>query len=190
MLDTISDLLRFVTPLRIIKRLDSLVIQDYRPTWAMFLGLIGSLVFAAAFISFLLSVDIGVDSFGMWSTGLMTLGCLVYALRGTLREVYYFDKTSGAYAFVRQFLYKKEVIEGGLSQFRAVRVHMEIRLDGDGHTSPRYIISLLQDGMLLGGAHEQPLREQTPILNSHANAVRIASAIASFLDVELHDTCD
>lgn len=180
----------FIRPIRVIERPERLIVQDYRPTWAMFLCLAGFVVFGIAFVGFVLDVDTGIDSFGMWAAGIASLVCFALSFRGTIREVYYFDKTTDSYAFVRQFIHRKEVIEGGLGQFRAVRVHKEIRTDGERNRSTRYIVSLLQDGMLLGGAHEQPLRDPTPILNWHANQIRIASAISSFLKIELHDTSD
>lgn len=190
MIQTAKNLLSFITPVRIIERPDRLIIEDFRPTWPMFLAMVGVLVFSVAFVSFLLNAEIGIDSFGMWSTGLATLGCLAFGFRGTLREVYYFDKTNDSYAFVRRFIHKKEVIEGSLSQFRGVRVHTEIRSNAEGHRSERHVISLLQDGMLLGGAHEQRIREGTPILNFHKTESRIAAAIASFLNIDLIDTGD
>lgn len=190
MIDKIKDMFSFIRPIRIIERPERLIVQDYRPTWAMFLCLAGFVVFGIAFVGFILDVDTGIDSFGMWAAGIASLACFALSFRGTIREVYYFDKTTDSYAFVRQFIHKKETIEGGLSQFRAVRVHREIRSGGDTTRSYRYIVNLLQDGMVLGGAHEQPLREETPILNWHANQMLIASAIASFLKIELHDTSD
>ncbi|MEQ1761653.1 MAG: hypothetical protein ABL984_00775 [Pyrinomonadaceae bacterium] len=190
MIEKIRDMLAFVVPVRVIRRADSLEVRDHRPTWAGFLAAVGFVVFAVAFVSYLLSTDIGIDSMGMWMTGVFTLGCLVVAFRGPIFESYYFDKTTNSYAFVRRYIYKRDVIEGGLDQFRAVRVHKHIEHDGERNTSWRYAVSLLQDGMTLGGGYEQPLREDRPILGTHANATRIGSAIAIFLAIPLHDTSD
>jgi hypothetical protein len=190
MIEKIRDMLAYAVPVKIVKRPDSLVVRDHRPTWAGFLAAVGFVVFAVAFVSYLLSADIGIDSMGMWMTGVFTLGCLVVAFRGPIFESYYFDRATNSYAFVRRYIYKRDVIEGGLDQFRAVRVHEHIERDGDGNTTRRYAVSLLQDGMTLGGAYEQPLREDRPVLGTHANATRIGLAIATFLDIPLHDTSD
>ena len=190
MIDKIRDMLAFAMPVRVIRRADSLVVRDHRPTWVGFLAVVGFVVFAVAFVSYLLSADVGIDSTGMWMTGVFTLGCLVVAIRGPVFESYYFDKTTNSYAFVRRYVHKCDVIEGGMDQFRAVRVHEHIEHDAEGHTSRRYAVSLLQDGMTLGGGYEQPLREDRPILGTHGNATRIGSAIASFLAIPLHDTSD
>lgn len=189
MLDKVSDMFGFINPIRIIERPDRLIIQDYRPTFYMFLAMVGFLIFSLSFLLFFLGIY-EVDSFGVWSTLVLSVVCLGVSLRGTLREVYYFDKTTDSYAFVRQFLYKKDVIEGGLSQFRGIRVHVEIQSDANGYDTRKYLVNLLQDGMLLGGSPEQTLRPETPILNFHAIESRIAAAIAKFLNIKLLETSD
>ena len=190
MIEKIRDMLAFAVPVRVIRRVDSLEVRDHRPTWAGFLAALGFVVFSIGFVSYLLSADVGVDSMGTWMTGAFTIGCLVVAFRGPIFESYYFDKTTNSYAFVRRYIYKRDVIEGGLDQFRAVRVHEHIEDDAEGRSSRRYAVSLLQDGMTLGGGYEQPLREDRPVLGTHRSAMRIGSAIATFLAIPLHDTSD
>ncbi|HVF48339.1 MAG TPA: hypothetical protein VNA17_12295 [Pyrinomonadaceae bacterium] len=180
-------MLAFLTPIRIIKRPDRLTILDYRPTLYMFLAMVGFLIFSVSFLLFFLGIY-EVDSFGVWSTLVMSFVCLLVSLRGTLREAYYFDKATDSYAFVRHFIYRKEVIEGASSQFRGVRVHM---IDEEGRNrTVRYIVNLLQDGMLFGSSPELTLREVNPILNFHSIETRIAKAIASFLEIKLIETSD
>ena len=189
MFEKIKDMLAFLVPVKVIKRPDSLLVRDHRPTWAVALALVGFVVFAIGFVSFLLSADVGIDSMGTWMTGGFTLACVVVAFRGTLFETYYFDKTRCSYQFVRRYIYKRDVIEGGLDQLRAVRVHEHIERGSEGNTR-RYVVSLLQDGLTLGGGYDQPLRDDRPFFGTHANATRIGSAIASFLAIPLHDTSD
>lgn len=190
MIEKIKDMLAFAIPIRTIARPDSLVVRDNRPTWPVFLGLLGFVVFLIGFVSQLLGVDFGIDSMGMWITGAFTLGCLVMAFRGPISESYYFDRPTNSYAFVRRYIHKRDMIEGGLDQFRAVRVHKYIEQDSEGRPSSRYAVSLLQDGMTFGGAYDQPLREDRPVLGTHGYAMRIGSAIATFLAIPLHDTSD
>jgi len=188
MIGKLRDMIAFAMPVQIIARPDSLVIKDYRPTWLLLFGLTGFVMLGVALLLFLIGVKFSVDSMGLWALLFLATAFVVFGLKGTLREVYYFDKPSDSYRFERQFLYKKDVIEGGLGQFRAVRVHLEDRQDENSH--PLYKISLLQDGMTLGGSPEQPLRETPALLNTHSSETRIGSAIAKFLDIPLHDTSD
>ena len=178
--DRLSELIwekfEFIIPLRIIRRPETLVIQDYRPTFFMFLTAVGFLFFAAIFVVLLFKIPVGVDSVGLWATCVFAVICLVLSFRGTIREVYYFDRTTDAYAFVRQFIYRKEVIEGAMSQFTGAYVKTETEDDSEVH-----FVMLKQDGMFLMGVSEQKLREEVPILNTWNNEARIANAISGFL---------
>ncbi|MEQ1761652.1 MAG: hypothetical protein ABL984_00770 [Pyrinomonadaceae bacterium] len=188
MIEKIRDMIAFAMPVRIIDRPESLVIRDYRPTWLLLFGLTGVIMLGIALILFLLGVKFSLDSAGMWALLLLATAFVVFGLKGTLREVYYFDRKSDSYRFERQFLYKKDVIQGSLGQFRAVRVHLEV--GQDENSSPLYKVSLLQDGMTRGGSSEQPLRGTPAIMNSHSAETRIGNAIATFLAIPLHDTSD
>jgi len=142
----------------------------------MLLSLGGVLLFAIAFgLNFIFRV---VDSGGMWFIGVATLGCIGLSFRGTLREVYVFDRPSGTYRFVRQWIYKREVIEGTISQFCGVGVHTHVVDDSETHS-----VILRQRGLLLGQSPEQPIRETTPALNSWETEARIAQAIHKFLKI-------
>ena len=178
--DRLGDLLwekfGFITPLWIISRPESLTIIDYRPTWLMFLSAAGFGGFTAVFVFFFFKIGI-VDSFGFWAIGLFAVVCLVLSFRGTIREVYYFDKTSDNYRFVRQFIHRREVIEGAMSQFTGAYVKTET-----DDESESYFVMLKQDGMFLTGVTEQTLREVVPIFNSFDNEERIANAISGFLN--------
>lgn len=189
MIGKIMDMFAFLVPVKVIRRPDSLLIRDHRPTWIVLLAAAGFVILLIGFISYLLSADAGVDSMGMLFVGGITIGLLLLAFRGSLFETYYFDKTTNSYRFVRRSIHKGDVIEGGLDQFRAVRVHEHIERSSEGNTH-RYVVSLLQDGLTLGGGYDQPLRDDRPFLGTHANATRIGSAIADFLAIPLHDTSD
>ncbi len=165
----------FVTPLWIIRRPETLTITDYRPTLFMFLTAVGFVVMAVLFVLFFFKIGIA-DSFGLWAAAIFAVGCLVLSFRGTIREVYYFDKTKDSYAFVRQFIYRKEVIEGAMSQFTGAYVKTET-----DDESEAFYVMLKQDGMFLTGVTEQTLREEAPIFNSFNNEARIADAISGFL---------
>jgi len=188
MIEKVREMLAFAMHVRIIDRPESLVIKDYRPTWLLLFGLTGVLMLGVAVVLFLLGVEFRLDSAGMWALLLLATAFVVFGVKGTLREVYYFDRKSDSYRFERQFLYKKDVIEGSLGQFRAVRVHLEVGQDENSHQL--YKVSLLQDGLTLGGSSEEPLRGTPAIMNSHSAETRIGSAIATFLAIPLHDTSD
>jgi len=183
MIEKITDMLAFASPLRIIERQESLVIQDYRPTWVMaifglgFLAMTGLFVFAAINLE-----DVGNDPFVLWVLGILGVGCLIFALRGSIREVYYFDMRTDSYRFVRRFIYRKEVIEGSLDQFTGAYVKTVQQDEGES-----YHVVLRQEGMFLTGVSEQTLREETPILNSFSNEARIAKAISSIVSVARHE---
>lgn len=165
-----------LAPIWIVRRPETLTITDYRPTLFMFLSGAGFLFFFVAFVVYLIKVPIEIDSFGLWSFGTITLVLLILTLRGTIREAYYFNNETDSYAFVRQFIYRKEVIEGALSQFTGARVKTVT-----GDESESYFVVLDQEGMFLTGVNEQLLREQAPILNLYSTEERIADAISDFL---------
>lgn len=180
-IEKISEMLAFASPLRVYLRSDSLVVLDYRPTWIMALAGAGTLVFAVGFLAVLIKFDTSVDSFGLWATGILSLSCVVFALRGSLREAYYFDTTSDSYRFERQYVYRKDVIEGSLDQFKGAYVKTVEQDD-----SEIYQVVLQQEGMFLTGVTEQTLREDTPLFNSFSNEARIANAISSIISVARH----
>jgi hypothetical protein len=173
--DQVFDRFGYMIPLKIIKRPETLTILDYRPTLTMFLTVMGLVVLLVSFVLLFFNVDKAI-SFGLWAIAIPGLVCVIFLFRGTVREVYYFDKTTGSYAFVRQFIHRKEVIEGAMSQFTVAYVKTEVNED-----SETYYVKLKQEGMFLTGVSEQTLREEVPIFNSFDREARIASAISSFL---------
>jgi hypothetical protein len=171
----IGDRFAFLVPLWVIRRPETLTILDYRPTLTMFLTLVGFVVLAIAFVLLFFNIDSGA------AAALLTLGiplavCVFLLFRGTIREAYYFDKTKDSYAFVRQFIHRKEVIEGSLSQFSGAYVRSDEDRDGAS-----YYVILRQEGMFLAGVGEQTLREEVPIFNSFDREARIANAISAYL---------
>ena len=173
--EMISESLGSLIPLRIIRRPETLAILDYRPTFVMAATVLGFVVLAASFVLLFFKIDRGA-SLALVALGAPAAACVFLVFRGTIREVYYFDKTKDSYAFVRQFIHRKEVIEGAMSQFTGAYVKTETNDD-----SKTYFVILKQEGMFLTGVSEQTLREEVPIFNSFEKEAQIANAISGFL---------
>ncbi len=176
MLDKIYDMLSFAVPLRVIERPESLVVRDYRPTWLMAFGIGGFLFFSVTFVLIVVKAPGALESFGVWVLALIAIGGLILALSQSIREVYYFDLPSDSYRFERQYIYRKEVIDGSLAQFTGARVKTETHDETE-----TYYVVLTQEGMFLTGVTEQTLRENVPILNSFWNESEIANAITAVI---------
>ena len=179
------DIIDYLFPVYIIRRDDTLSIEDRRPTLA-------TTISGLAFAGFLLGAVATIFFYGFTGEVGYWLGpaagwfvALLFAINGTFREIYVFDKTSDTYIFTRQSVLKKDVLQGSLSQFRAVQV--ECRTDDD---DSNYMVALLMQGMLLGQPDTQILRENPPAFNSYDVEVRIAGAISSFLNIERQDDID
>jgi len=164
-----------IFPLRIIRQPERLTIMDYRPTLTMFLTAVGFVILGVSFVFFFFGMDITIAS-GLWTIAIpfVVFGFLLF--RGTIREVYCFDKTTDSYTLVRQFIHRKEVIEGALSQFTSASVKTELNEDTE-----TYFVVLKQEVMFLTGVSEQTLREEVPIFNSFDREARISNAISSYL---------
>jgi len=173
--EMISESLGSLIPLRIIRRPETLSILDYRPTFVMAATVLGFVILAASFVLLFFKIDSGA-SLALVAVGAPAAACVFLVFRGTIREVYYFDKTKDSYAFVRQFIHRKEVIEGAMSQFTGAYVKTETNDD-----SKTYFVILKQEGMFLTGVSEQTLREEVPIFNSFEKEAQIANAISGFL---------
>lgn len=166
----------YIVPLQIIRRDETLAIFDYRPTLLMFFTGAGFLVFAAAFFALLFSFEV-TDPLILSVFGLIAIACLVlFVVKGTIREVYHFDRTTGSYTFIRQFVHRREVIEGDVSQFTGA--YVKTVTDDE---SESYFVVLQQEGMFLTGETEQTLRSDVPIFNSYDRELRIAEAIRAFI---------
>ncbi len=177
----VGDRFDFLVPLWIARRPDYLIIMDYRPTVLGFFAAVGFVVLTVLFLLFLFVWEMP-DSYGLWFTGIPALACLAISLKGSIREAYYFDKTKDTYAFVRQFIYRRELIEGSLSQFTGAYVKTETSYNSESNgTSYSYFVVLQQEGMFLTGVSEQTLREEAPMFNTHDREARIANAISGFL---------
>lgn len=170
----ISDKFGFFVPLLIIRRPESLTILDYRPTFTMFLTVAGFTLLALSFV--FLYFGIGAAFSVLLGVGAPAVVCAIFLFRGTIRGAYYFDRSKDSYAFVRQFIHRREVIEGSISQFTGAYVKTESHDDAESH-----FVVLKQEGMFLGGVGEQTLREELPMFNSFEREARIANAISEFL---------
>jgi hypothetical protein len=168
----------FLVPLWIARRPESLTILDYRPTFFMFLTAAGFAVFAVLFALFFFRFGTE-DSLPLWATGIPAAVCFALSFRGTIREVYYFDNARDSYTFIRQFIHRREVIAGSLSQFTGAYVKTESNDDGES-----YYVMLQQEGMFLTGVSEQALREEVPIFNSYDREEWIANAISGSLSLK------
>lgn len=173
--DRVIEPFNFIAPVFIVKQPESLTIVDYRPTLMMFLTALGLLGSVSGFAYFLIKYGFS-DSLLLWVTAIPAVVCAALMFRGTIREYYYFDKTNDKYFFNRQFIHRKEVIEGAISQFTGARVKTE----RNEETNSYYVV-LEQEGMFLTGVSEQILREDVPIFNSFSNESRIANAISAYL---------
>jgi hypothetical protein len=171
----------FMIPLWIIRRPETLTILDYRPTFLMFMTVVGFAALAILFVLFFFNIDTGF-SYVLWAPVPPAIFCVFLLFRGTIREVYYFDKTNDSYTFIRQFIHRKEVIEGTLSQFTGAYVKTAEHKNSESYeNSKSYFVVLKQEGMFLTGVSEQTLREEVPIFNSFDREAKIASAISGFL---------
>jgi len=171
----VADRFGLFVPLWIIGRPETLTIVDYRPTMMMLLTAVGFLMLALSFVFLFFGMDLAITS-GLWTIAIPFVVCAIYLFKGTIREVYYFDNTTDSYVFVRQFIHRKEVIEGSMSQFTGAYVKTE-----ETDETKSYFVVLKQEGMFLTGVNEQTLREVVPIFNSYDREARIANAITKFL---------
>jgi hypothetical protein len=163
----------YLVPLWIVRRPESLVIYDYRPTFLMFLAAACFVVLAVFAVLAFLNVADSIPTLIGATAAPIVVGIFLL-FKFTVREVYYFDQAKDSYALVRQFVFRKEVIEGSLSQFTGAYVKTE---SDDNNKS--YFVVLQQEGMFLTGASEQILREEVPLFNSFEREARIAGAISS-----------
>jgi len=173
--EMIWDRLAFIAPVRIISRPETLTIVDYRPTLTMFLTAVGFVILAVSLVLLFFRFSTSFAT-GLWVLAAPCLVSVIFLFRGTLREIYFFDKRADTYAFVRQFIHRKDVIEGSMSQFTGAYVKTETSGDSD-----TYFVMLKQEGMFLTGVSEQALREVVPMFNSFDQEAEIADAIEEFL---------
>src|SRR4051794_14952288 len=102
----IGDKFAYLVPLWIINRPETLTVLDYRPTFAMLLTGIGVLLLLVSFVFLFFGMDFDIVS-GLWALAIPGLVCIFLLFRGTVREVYSFDRVSDSYSFVRQFIHRK-----------------------------------------------------------------------------------
>jgi len=177
--EAVVDRVSVIFPLRIIRQPERLIIQDYRPTLTMFLTALGFVILAVSFIPLYFGMDIAIVS-GLWTLAVPMVVCGFLLFRGTIREVYCFDRSTDTYTFIRQFIHRKEVLEGALSQFTSASVKTVKNDDTE-----TYYVVLKQEGMFLTGVEEQTLREEAPIFNSFSKEFRIANEISSYLSTPM-----
>ncbi|MGH9819163.1 MAG: hypothetical protein ACRD43_03255 [Pyrinomonadaceae bacterium] len=181
MFDRFYDIIDYVFPVYIIQRNDTLSIEDRRPTYNTFASGLCVLLFGlGAAITFFFA---GLREAAYWiGPAAAWLVSLLFAIKGTFREIYVFDKPSDTYVLTRQNVFGKDVIQGNLSQIGAVRFE-----GSDSDDDNPYDIALLMQGMLLGQPDTQILRENPPAFNNYEIEERIADAISSFLNIKRED---
>lgn len=185
MLEKIFDIINYIFPVYIIDHNDALYIEDRRPTGRMLiLGPAALALLAYALYLFASYLWAGATpGENPWLLVALIVGsavCALLALSGTFREIYVFDKPRDTFVFTSQSLLKKDVIEGGLSQFRAVEVEA-IDVDDNNFV---YRVVLLQHGPFLSGSDRHILRESETLFGSRRDEARIANAISKFLGIE------
>jgi hypothetical protein len=162
-------------PVFIARRPEALTILDYRPT--LWMCLAGAACLALSGVSVYVLVIYAWEGWEL-SLAAAALAAVCFALlfRGTIREVYQFDKTTETYVFTRQFIHRQELIEGSIGQFTGAYVKTV-----SGDESESYFVVLNQEGMFLTGVTDQTLRENVSLFNSYSTEARIANAISGFL---------
>lgn len=204
MFEQFWDILDYLFPVYIVNRDDVLVIEDRRPTSSMFFSVLLLLAAIVVAIWGWLSATLKLDALSFITMGGILGAALYFCIRGTVREVYVFDRSKDTYIFTRQGVFKKDVIQGSASQFRAAEVLRQISKNDDNYINESllkksnsfwvsyiYRAALLQNPELLLGTDEiQILREQAPIFSSHKVETRTVAAIASFLKITDNGTVD
>jgi len=176
--EKIKGMINWLVGVKIIKRAESLIIEDRRPTWPMLVSVLGAVFFSLVFIFSFFGYNFFIDSLGIWMVGIPGVVCVGLSFRGTIREQYIFDRPSDTYQFARQFLYKKEVIEGTISQFCGVGVQTVTHDDWEKHS-----VILRSEGIFLGLAPVQEIRATKPAFNFWNTEDCIAQAIHKFLNI-------
>ncbi len=196
-MEKIWNIINYLVGVTIYDRNDVLVIEDRRPNRNLFLSvlaLVASLCFlVVGAVNLWKDTGIGIrlDGYKFAFVGVALVAALVFAIRETFREVYVFDKPHDTYIFTRHSLLNKDVLEGSLSQFRAVQIERRTNEDSETYSKTyTYMVALLMEGLLLGQSDTQILREQPPLFNSKAAENRIAAAIAKFLNIERQGVVD
>lgn len=175
------DMIALASPVRVIERPDSLLVQDFRPTLLMAFMAGGFVGCSVLFVVLLVNIPGAVGEGIVWITAIIAIAFAFAAAQQSIREVYYFDLRSDSYRFIRQYVHRKEVIEGSLEQFTGARVETVEHDEGES-----YHVVLTQEGMFLTGVSEQTLREVTPMFNSFSNEAQIANAITSIVSTARH----
>src|SRR5688572_24564245 len=114
MIEKIRDMLAFASPVRVVERPDSLVVQDFRPTLLMAFMAGGFLTCSIFFAVLIVNLPGALGQAVVWFTAVLAIVFAFIAAQQSIREVYYFDLVSDSYRFVRQYVHRKEVIEGSM----------------------------------------------------------------------------
>jgi hypothetical protein len=198
------DMLNYIAGVTIINKDDVLYIEDRRPTQKMGLSLGGFLAVLAIAVWSWLSDGVTLDAFRLTIILIPFVVALYFITTNNFREIYIFNKKTDSFSFTRQSVFRKDVLEGSASQFRAVQVEKrigddrdfgDIVSDGIRGTDSRggmesYMVALMCQGLLFGQSDTQILRENPPLLSLRKTEVRIAKAISKFLGIPSEGVVD
>ncbi len=177
-------------PIYIYPQPDTLVIEDRRPSNGLLLLIVFAalwLLIAVVTLTPLIAQDV------YWPVAIFLLPAPIFVIPGLLLAYgaeYIFDKGQDTYRFSRKSALKSSATqEGLLSQIRAVQIERRLlpQSDDGGTREAFRVVLLLQQGMLFGSPDTVPLREDT-LFNHYESEVRIANAVAKFLDLPGPDT--
>jgi len=198
------DMINYLFGVTIVDKDDALYIEDRRPTQAVGLS-IGALVLVWAVATWSwMSEAMVIDWYTISLTAAPVVVALYFLVKNNFREIYVFNKKTDSFSFTRQSLFRKDVLEGSASQFRAVQVLKRIADDRDftelvsdqfTNTDSRsgritYAAALMCGGPLFGQSETQILREKPPLLSLRRSERRIAAAISKFLNIPSEGVID
>lgn len=184
-MEKIRDIINYLFGVSIIDRSDVLVIEDRRPPLSMFYSGLGVVAVAGIAIWGWFGNMLKPDMLSLLMIVAPLAAAAYFGVTGTFRQRYVFDKTRDTWEFTSQSVIREDVLEGSLSQFRAVQLQ---RREND--ESKTYAVALLLQGMLLGRSDTQILREKPPVFNSFAAEKRIGTAISRFLSIKFEGVVD
>src|SRR5215470_9901093 len=108
MFDRFYDILDYLFPVYIIKRDQTLSIEDRRPTAITFISGSLSILFLAGAAATIALKGFTSDVGYVLGPAAGFLVSFAFGIKGTFREIYVFDKPSDTYIFTRQSIWKKD----------------------------------------------------------------------------------
>ena len=177
-------------PIDVTTRADTLVIEDRRPSGGLAVSV---MLLAAALVASALVFRPAIANRIHWLLALCLLPIPILVWKSLVlpwREQYSFDKARNVYTFSRRSISKVKTTEGDLGEIRAVQIERR-KVDTEHRTAEVFrAVLLLSQGMRFGSSDVLPLRESSPIGASYESESKLASAVASFLNLPGPETVD